>query len=196
MNLILIICTLLNAVIYSKCETFDVTKYGADITEKIKSSDAVKKAIDGAVSKGGGTVYFPKGEYLSGPIHLKSNIILNLDENAVIKFSNDLEDYLPMVTSRWEGTELKNFSPLIYAYNQTNLGITGKGTLDGQGAYWCAYRANLTKSYPKRDDKYQKEFLRLNNLTEIAKETADINILIRHFLDHLLFNRLNQRILL
>src|ERR1700759_2738411 len=117
------------SVIYTE-HISDVTKFGADIKGVNKSTDAINKAIDDAVSKGGGTVYFPKGEYLSGPIHLKSNISLHLADNAVIKFSKDFDDYLPMVRIRYEGTDVIGFSPLIYAYKQNNISIRGKGVLD------------------------------------------------------------------
>ena len=72
----------------------DVTKFGADVKGVKKSTDAIKKAIDEAVSKGGGEVHFPAGVYLTGPIHLKTNVTLNLDEKATIKFSTDFDDFL------------------------------------------------------------------------------------------------------
>lgn len=54
-------------------------------------------------------------------------------KKATIKFSQNPEKYLPAVLTRWEGVELYNYSPLIYAYNEKNIAITGEGTLDGQG---------------------------------------------------------------
>ncbi|TAM94484.1 MAG: glycoside hydrolase family 28 protein, partial [Chitinophagaceae bacterium] len=82
---------------------------------------------------GGGIVIIPKGAYfVKGPIHLQSNVNLHLDAGAVIKFSTDPDDYLPLVLTRYEGIELMNYSPLIYAYGQENIAVTGKGVLDGQ----------------------------------------------------------------
>src|SRR5690606_1927289 len=49
----------------------------------------IQQAIDQAASEGGGTIYFPAGEYLTGAIHFKSNITLHLDAGAVLKFSDD-----------------------------------------------------------------------------------------------------------
>ena len=152
--------------------------YGADSRGVNKSSEAIKKAIDAAHSQGGGTVYFPNGQYLTGAIHLMSNITLELADNVVIKFSTDFDDYLPMVRMRWEGTEVINFSPLIYAFKQQNIVIKGKGILEGQGSVWWAEWAKLEEAYHKnhtRDTKYQKEFFHLNNLTEIHTETDDMN---------------------
>jgi polygalacturonase len=75
----------------------------------------------------------PKGEWLTGAIHLKSNVNLYVSKDATLKFSTNPIDYLPIVHTRWEGMELMHISPLIYAYEQTNIAITGEGTLDGQG---------------------------------------------------------------
>ena len=114
---------------------------GAVADGKTKDTAAIREAIDKAVKAGGGTVYFPAGEYLTGPIHLKSNITLYLDAGSVLKFSTDFEDYLPMVKSRWEGLECINFSPQIYAYQAENIAIVGRGVIDGQGkAWWDAMR--------------------------------------------------------
>jgi len=81
----------------------------------------------------------PAGNFLTGPIHLRSNVNLHLASGATIRFSQDPTKYLPLVFSRWEGMELMNYSPFIYAFGQKNIAITGNGTLDGQsnaGAWW------------------------------------------------------------
>ena len=155
-----------------------------------------KKAIDEAVSKGGGEVHFHSGVYLTGPIHLKSNVKLNLDEKATIKFSTDFDDYLPMVRMRWEGTEVINFSPLIYAYKQENIGIKGKGTIDGQGSVWWKEWYRLTDIWIKnkvRNTKYQQEFLRLNDMKELKNETQNTSRLELGSSDHHSFSRLTAR---
>ncbi|HEX8248211.1 MAG TPA: glycoside hydrolase family 28 protein [Pyrinomonadaceae bacterium] len=110
-----------------------ITKYGAAADGKTLSTEAFRKAIDECSRKGGGRVVVPAGVFLTGAIHLKSNVNLHVSKDAVIKFSTDAKDYLPIVHTRWEGMELMHYSPLIYAYEQTNIGITGEGTLDGQG---------------------------------------------------------------
>ena len=55
-----------------------------------------------------------------------------MEDNAIVKFSTDADDYLPVVLTRFEGVELMNYSPLIYAYQQQNIAVTGNGTFDGQ----------------------------------------------------------------
>lgn len=120
-------------------QSFDITDFGAinmDDDEHFKNTDAIHRAIDAASEAGGGKVVIPEGDWLSGPIHLKSDINLHVSENATIYFSTDKEDYLPVVKQRHEGVEAFNYSPMIYAYNLTNVAITGKGTLEAQGDHW------------------------------------------------------------
>ncbi len=116
-------------------KVFDVTKYGAIADGKTLCTEAISKAIDACAKAGGGIVIFPKGEYLSGAIHLKSNINLHISEGAILKFSTNPKDYLPVVLCGWEGSLCMNYSPLIYANGQKNIAITGKGTIDGQASY-------------------------------------------------------------
>ena len=109
---------------------FNVLRFGASPNGTTKCTEAIAKAIDAAAARGGGTIYFPAGTYLTGPIHLRSHITLYVDAGATLKFSTDFDDYLPMVPSRWEGVTVTNFSPLIYAYQAEGIAIVGRGTLE------------------------------------------------------------------
>ncbi|MEQ8241102.1 MAG: glycoside hydrolase family 28 protein [Cyclobacteriaceae bacterium] len=139
---------------------YDITNYGAKKDGSEKATEAIKKAIDAATEAGGGTVFIPAGEYLTGPIYLKSNITLHLDAGAYVRFSDTFDDYLPFVQSRYEGLMTKSFSPLIYAYEEENIAITGRGTLDGQGKEWW-YQAERLGGANKENyrfyDRYEKE---------------------------------------
>lgn len=140
---------------------YNVMKYGARNDSSRLSTDAIRKAIDAAVKAGGGTVYFPAGHYLTGPIHLKSNLTILIDAGAVIHFSDNFDDYLPMVESRWEGIDVVNFSPLFYAYKAENITIRGRGTINGHGKKWWDFHHKLyDKSMPQ--SKWQDEFKRVN----------------------------------
>lgn len=98
-------------------------------------NQALHRAMAHLAELGGGKVVVPQGKWLSqGPIHLRSNINLHLERGAVITFSTDPEHYKPYVFTRWEGMELMGFSPLIYAFEQKNIAVTGEGTLDGAAA--------------------------------------------------------------
>lgn len=121
--------------------TFDIRDYGAvqckwEDEEKHKSTEAIHKAIVACHEGGGGKVLVPRGDWLTGAIHLKSNVNLHVAEGAVVHFSNDLEDYLPVVHVRCEGVEAYNYSPLIYAPHVENIAITGRGILHGHGRWW------------------------------------------------------------
>lgn len=118
---------------------FDIRDHGATALhgeEKVKSTDAIHAAIEAAHEAGGGRILIPEGEWLTGPIHLMSNVELHVAEGATVYFSEDRDDYLPVVRQRFEGVEAYNYSPLIYAYKVQNVAVTGNGTFDGQGQHW------------------------------------------------------------
>lgn len=140
---------------------YDVTKYGAKKDSSTKATAAIKKAIDAASKAGGGTVYFPAGKYLTGPIYLKSNITIFIAAGAELHFSDNFDDYLPMVQSRYEGVDVMSFSPLFYAYNETNITITGRGLINGNGKKWWNYALTFYKNQTARN-KYQLLFDSLN----------------------------------
>jgi polygalacturonase len=119
---------------------YDVRAFGAVGDGVTKNTDAFRKAIAAAVAKGGGHVLVPAGRWVTGPIHLASNVNLHVAENAEILFSQDFKDYLPVVFSRWEGLELMNYSPLVYAKDCENVAVTGKGKLDGRGQAWWPWK--------------------------------------------------------
>jgi polygalacturonase len=111
----------------------DVTRHGAKGDGRSDARTAFTKAIDECAKAGGGRVVVPAGEFfLAGPIYLESGINLHLQERAVVRFSTNPGHYLPPVLVRWEGTRAHNYSPLIYAYREKNIAITGRGTIDGQ----------------------------------------------------------------
>jgi polygalacturonase len=113
-----------------KNKDYSITAYGAKGDGTTNNTDAFRKAIDACNAGGGGRVLVPAGKFLTGPIYLKSNVNLHLSEQATIVFSRNTKDY-PLVLVRWEGMDCMNYSPQIYAYNETNIAITGSGTIDG-----------------------------------------------------------------
>jgi polygalacturonase len=118
---------------------FDVTRFGAKGDGKTDCTDAIRKAIEACTKAGGGRVVIPAGRFVTGAIHLDNNVNLYVGEGATLAFSQDPKKYLPVVYTRFEGTECMNYSPFIYAWEKTNIGITGPGTLDGQadcGHWW------------------------------------------------------------
>ncbi len=126
--------------------TFDVLRYGAAATGKTDSRPAFAKAVSACHRAGGGRVLVPPGTYVvNGPIHLLSNVNLHLAEGAKVMFGVNPEDYLPPVLTRWEGVRCYNYSPLVYAYKQQNIAITGSGTLDGRTTlFWAEWKRKQT----------------------------------------------------
>jgi polygalacturonase len=109
---------------------FIITDYGAK--PGADALPAIRAAIAAATQAGGGRVVVPPGQWLShGPVHLKSRINFHVAEGASLLFSPTPAHYLPVVLTRWEGTEVYTYSPLIYAFEVEDVAITGTGTIDG-----------------------------------------------------------------
>ena len=115
---------------------FKITDFGAVPGGEVDNTKAIAAAIDACNKAGGGRVVVPAGTWLTGPVHFKSNINLCLEENAVLSFTDNPEDYLPAVMTSWEGLECYNYSPLLYAFECENVAISGKGTLQPKMGTW------------------------------------------------------------
>ena len=112
-------------------KTLLIQKFGAKNDGKTDCRAAFLKAIKKASAMKGGKVVVPAGTYyIKGPIVLQSNVCLELQKGATLKFAPE-EKYYPMVNTSWEGTFLYNYSPLIYGYGLHNVSIIGEGTIDG-----------------------------------------------------------------
>lgn len=136
---------------------FDVTSYGA-VGDGIRDfGAAIKQAILACGEAGGGRVVVPAGRFVTGPIHLESNVNLHVTEGATLSFSTDPSTFLPTVPTRFGGTEYFNYSPCIYAFErgisqlpakacltakrQTTTGGAGRGSRGSGG-----YRARPTRT--------------------------------------------------
>ena len=119
----------------------DVTAFGAKNDGSARSTNAIRDAIQACVKQGGGTVYFPPGTYETGAIQLASNITLNIDAGATLRFHTDLSEY-PIEPGRSEGTEGWMPAPLIGGRNLENVAITGRGTLTTDNAAWLRVMNN------------------------------------------------------
>lgn len=106
-------------------------------------------------SKQGLHLIVPQGEwFVKGPIHLVSNVTIEIQEGATLRFSPDPIDYLPAVQTSWEGTFCQNYSPFIYGHGLTNVAIIGKGTIDGN----CMETFPLWKKEQKNDLMKSREY--------------------------------------
>jgi hypothetical protein len=107
-----------------------ITSYGAS-TGSSDNTSAIASAISDCHNAGGGTVEVPSGTFKTGAIYLKSNINLKLDSGSTLSFVSGAS--YPTVVTRYQGMELNNHSPAIYAYGETNIAVTGSGTIDVNG---------------------------------------------------------------
>lgn len=110
---------------------FVVEEFGALANGTRDCTAAINGAIRACHHAGGGRVVLAGGRYHSGAVHLLSNVNLHIAVGSTLQFSSNPQHYLPAVLTRWEGMEMMGYSPLIYAYQQDNIAITGGGVLDG-----------------------------------------------------------------
>jgi len=132
---------------------FAITDYGAVAGQD--GTAAITRAIAACHAAGGGRVVVPAGEFVTGAIHLLSNVNLYLAKDATLRFSTDPAAYLPVVYTRWEGVECMNYSAFIYAFDQENIAVTGEGTLDGAASdenWWGWARRGPDKKSRARPD--------------------------------------------
>jgi polygalacturonase len=115
---------------------FLITDYGAKPGDEVLNTKAINRAIAVCHEAGGGRVVVPAGIWLTGAVHLRSNVNLHLEKDAVLRFSDNPQDYLPAVQSSWEGWECFNYSPLVYAFQQENIALTGEGKLEAKMEMW------------------------------------------------------------
>src|SRR5215813_7828846 len=122
-----------------QANAYNVKKFGATGDGKTVDTQAINQTIDAAAAAGGGTVYFPAGNYLSVSIHLKSNIALYLDQGATIIAANTSNDarYDPPEANEWD--KYQDFghthwhNSLIWGENLNNVSILGPGMIWGKG---------------------------------------------------------------
>jgi polygalacturonase len=152
----------------------DVTRHGARGDGITDCTRAFADAIATCHGAGGGRVVVPPGRFLTGPIHLRSNVNLHVQRGATIAFTQEPRAYLPAVFTRWEGMELMGYSPLIYAFEQENVAVTGDGTLDGQAdaAHWWPWKGNVDSGYRKGDPTQTPARTRLMQMMEAGEPVA------------------------
>jgi Glycosyl hydrolases family 28/Secretion system C-terminal sorting domain len=129
--------TLLSIVLYMNVsyaqQVFLITDFGARVGSNRNNAPQIQAAIDSASRAGGGIVRVPAGVYFTSTIFLKSNVYLEIAEGATLKGMPLTKDYPDVIPSIRTFTDEYPQRSLIYAENQSNIGIIGKGVLDGNG---------------------------------------------------------------
>ena len=121
---------------------FPITRYGASLkASAAHNQQSINRAIEACSKAGGGYVVVPRGTWQTGAIRLLSNVNLRIEKDATLLFAFDPALY-PLVQTRWEGLDILNYSPCVYAFEAENVAISGGGTLDGNGNRetwwpWC-----------------------------------------------------------
>ncbi|WP_447950746.1 glycoside hydrolase family 28 protein [Chryseobacterium koreense] len=153
--------------------TYNIVDFGAIADGKTMATLSIKKAIEKCSKEGGGKVVVPNGKFLTGPIHLDNNVNLHLEEGAELLFSTNPDDFYPLVHTSFEGLQLMNYSPLIYAKGKKNIAVTGKGTLNGQASTdnWWTWKGSANYGFVKG----MPSQLDQNNLPALM-EMADKNV--------------------
>jgi polygalacturonase len=119
----------------ASCPGFTVMQFGAIPDGKTYSTEAIQKAIDACAAAGGGRVIISAGKYLTNALFLKSNVHVEIEAGATLLFTTDF-DSVPTIQGRWEGIDRKVWASMFTGQNLENISITGRGTIDGQGAKW------------------------------------------------------------
>lgn len=154
--------------------TYNISDFGAINNGTTDCSKAINQAIDSCSNAGGGKVIVPEGTYLTGPVFLKSNVNLHISEGATLLFTKDKSKYLPVVHTRFEGMECMNYAPLIYAYKQENIAITGKGTVDGQGLAWWHWKGRWSGSVKYKLDSLESQLKDVALLTQMVADNVPL----------------------
>ena len=130
--------------------TFNISDYGAVGDGQTKNTKAFADTIEACTKAGGGRVIVPAGMWLTGAIELKSNLDLHLEQEAVIQFSEDYDDY-PLIQSTWEGRPRVQCMSPLYGVNLENIVISGEGIIDGAGQAWRPVKkSKMTESQWKK----------------------------------------------
>ena len=135
---------------------FQVADYGAKGDGHALDTAAIQRTID-AAAQSHGTVAFKPGVYLSGALFLKSGVVFQVDEGVTILGSQELKDY-PEMPTRIAGIEMVWPAALINVYQQTNVKINGKGTIDGNGKVWWDSYWALRKQYDAKGLRWAADY--------------------------------------
>ena len=152
---------------------FNVRSYGAVGDGTHLDTKAIQNAVDACARAGGGAVWFPAGAYISGTIVLKDRVTLDLDAGAVLLGSKNLQDYPSFVPSLRSFTDSYTERSLIYAEGLQDIGIRGRGVIDGQGA---AFKG------PYKVRPYMMRFVSCRNVSVTDVSIRNSPMWVQHYL--------------
>lgn len=115
---------------------YNVLDYGIIADGYTNNTEKIRGLIEKLHQNGGGTIYFPPGQYVSGSIRLYDHMTLYLDSGATLFGSQCFEDYPRILPQDAPGYERNCYCALITAFNCEDISIIGHGTIDGCGSFW------------------------------------------------------------
>lgn len=156
----------LSATLTVSAKDYKASLFGVKSDGVTLNTGSIQKAIDFISEKGGGRLVFYVGRYLTGSIELKSNVTIQLEEGAILVASEAVYDY----------SDIHGKQALIIADNQQNIGITGKGVIEGQGAALLKnISAQVDKGYlPESALQSRPALITMNNCGNIAIEQINM----------------------
>jgi hypothetical protein len=161
---------MLSAPAWAASPYFSVVDYGARADGSADAAPAFRAAIQAAHAAGGGTVYVPAGNYVTGPIELVSNLILNIDAGAALRFP---AQRLPFTRGREQGIECLTPVPLIGGHNLENVTITGRGVLTTSNADWLKLMSRQDRSAADPGSAFGAAWEHLLQLLELRRPVPD-----------------------
>ncbi len=149
-------------------KSLSILDFGASGDGVSDNTKAFTDTVEQCSKDNGGKIIVPAGKFLTGPIHLKSNINLHLKKNACIVFNDNFANW-PAIKSRWEGVECFGYSPCVYGENLTDVSITGAGTIDGRGqGWWKEFKRRKAIGQKQPESARDKEFAKLNENIDLS----------------------------
>jgi polygalacturonase len=158
-----------------KQTNYSVNKFGAINDGKTLATNAIQKAIDDCAAKGGGSVSFEPGKYLTGSIFVKNGVNLRIDEGVEILGSQNIKDY-PEIDTRVAGIEMKWPAALINILKQEKASISGKGLINAQGKPFWEYYWNLRKEYDPKGLRWIVDYDAKRPRTILVESAKDVVI--------------------
>jgi polygalacturonase len=137
----------------AQAPVYNVKKFGAKGDGKNLDTKAIDKTIDAAAAAGGGTVYFPAGDYLSVTIHLKSNVALYIDQGATIVAATNDDNIKYDMPEKGENEIYQDYghshfhNSLIVGENLHDIAILGPGKIWGKGLIKDERRPGQNEGY-------------------------------------------------
>lgn len=160
MNRLLFAAALLLMAAGARAQTYSIKTYGAVADGKTLNTAAIQRAIDACAGGGGGMVQVPAGTFLTGTLHLKSNVDLHLESGAVLKGSPNINDYQAYTLPKYPEYGTNHYG-ILYTEQAQNVSITGPGAIDGNDALFFDFDKarkidSVTTRFTRQKANYRK----------------------------------------